>query len=202
MMTTMGFFEKIVHDYLVLFAMVNAVGNLPVFADLIRGMDRPARNRTFRVAVLTGTSIVMLFALLGNWMLQSVFEVSIPSFKIAGGILVFAVAARGVLRGQRKASQIHQNSDDVAIFPLGFPFLAGPGTIVTTILLMQASGHLITAGAAILVYLTILPLLQLAPIIEKALGRVVVLVIARILYIFICAKAVTFVLEGLRLGLQ
>jgi len=197
-----GFFEKLVHDYLVLFAMVNALGNLPIFADLIRGMDRSARNRTFRVAVLTSTSIVMSFALLGNWMLKSVFDVSVASFKIAGGILVFAVAARGVLRGQRQASQSLHRSDDIAIFPFGFPFLAGPGTIVTTILLMQTSGHLIAAAAALLVYLTILPLLQLAPAIEKALGRVVVLVIARILYIFICAKAVMFILEGLKLGID
>jgi multiple antibiotic resistance protein len=144
----------------------------------------------------------MSFALLGSWMLKSVFEVNIASFKIAGGILVFAVAARGVLRGQRQVSQNHHLSDDIAIFPLGFPFLAGPGTIVTTMLLMQTSGPLITAAAALLVYLTILPLLQLAPTIEKALGRVVVLVIARILYIFICAKAVTFVLEGLKLGID
>jgi multiple antibiotic resistance protein len=198
----MGFVAKLVHDYLVLFAMVNAAGNLPIFADLIRGMDKPTRNRTFRIAVLTGTSIVMSFALLGSWMLKSVFEVNIASFKIAGGILVFAVAARGVLRGQRQVSQNHHLSDDIAIFPLGFPFLAGPGTIVTTMLLMQTSGPLITAAAALLVYLTILPLLQLAPTIEKALGRVVVLVIARILYIFICAKAVTFVLEGLKLGID
>jgi len=196
-----GFVENIVHDYLVLFAMVNAVGNLPIFADLTGGMDKPTRNRTFRIAVLCGVSIVMSFALLGNWMLKSVFEVSIDSFKIAGGILVFAVAASGVLRGPRLASQNQDRSDDIAVFPLGFPFLAGPGTIVTTILLMQRSGHLIAVVAAVLVYLTILPLLQLAPMIERALGRVVVLVIARIFYIFICAKAVTFVLEGLGLGI-
>jgi multiple antibiotic resistance protein len=193
----MIFIERLVHDYLVLFAMVNAVGNLPIFADLIRGMDKPARNRTFRIAVLTGTSIVMSFALLGNWMLQVVFEVSINAFKIAGGILVFAVAARGVLRGQRTSPQKPQLSDDLAVFPMGFPFLAGPGTIVTTILLMQESGPLLTSCAAILVYLTILLILHLAPLIEKALGRVAVLVVARILYIFICAKAVTFILEGL-----
>jgi multiple antibiotic resistance protein len=187
-----------VHDYLVLFAIVNAWGNLPVFADLVRGMAPAVRNRTFRIAVLTGLFIVMSFAWFGNWMLKSVFEVSIASFKIAGGILVFAVAAQGMLRGQRRLAPNQLRSDDVAVFPLGFPFLAGPGTIVTTILLMQTSGPLTTSVAAFLVYLTILPLLRVAPMIEKAVGRVVVLVVARILYIFICAKAVTFALDGLK----
>jgi multiple antibiotic resistance protein len=190
---------KLAHDYLVLFAMVNAVGNLPIFADLIRGLDVAARNRAYRVAVLTALSIVMAFAWFGNWMLSSVFEVGLPAFKIAGGILVFAVAAQGVLRGQRPATAHPPPSEDVAVFPMGFPFLAGPGTIVTTILLMQASGPVVTTGSALLVYLSILFLLHLAPLIERALGRVVVLVVARIFYVFICAKAVTFVLEGLEL---
>jgi multiple antibiotic resistance protein len=193
-----GIAQKTVHDYLVLFAIVNAWGNLPVFADLVRGMAPAVRNRTFRIAVLTGLFIVMSFAWFGNWMLKSVFEVSIASFKIAGGILVFAVAAQGMLRGQRRLAPNQLRSDDVAVFPLGFPFLAGPGTIVTTILLMQTSGPLTTSVAAFLVYLTILPLLRVAPMIEKAVGRVVVLVVARILYIFICAKAVTFALDGLK----
>lgn len=90
------------------------------------------------------------------------------------------------------------DSDNVAVFPMGFSFLAGPGTIVTTILLMQSRGHVITAVAAVAVYLTILPLLFLAPFIQRAIGKVGVMVISRILYIFIAAKAVAFILTGLR----
>ena len=82
------------------------------------------------------------------------------------------------------------------MFPMGFPFLAGPGTIVTTILLMQAEGPWFTALAAVLVYAAILPLLHLAPLLHRAVGRVGILVVARILYIFVAAKAVTFVLGG------
>ena len=90
------------------------------------------------------------------------------------------------------------NLDDVAVFPLGFPFLAGPGTIVTTILLMQTDGHLIATAAAILVYAAVLPLMRLAPLLERAAGRVAVLVVARVLYIFIAAKAVAFIVAGAR----
>lgn len=194
----MAILAQVLHDYLILFAMVNAVGNLPVFADLTSDLDKATRRKTYRIATLTGAGIVVSFALFGNLILKNVFSVSTDSFKIAGGILVFAVAAKGVIAGIQKRNGPGTDHENLAVFPLGFPFLAGPGTIVTTILLFQTSGSLITVATAALVYLSIYPILHLAGILEKALGRVVILVVARILYIFICAKAVAFILEGLQ----
>ena len=195
----MSIIEKIFHDYLILFAMVNAVGNLPIFADLTGHMEKEARNRAFLEAVVVAAAIVLCFAFLGNWMLDRVFVVDAASFNIAGGILVFIVAARGMIMGSRQSfAGQNQQYDNIAVFPLGFPYLAGPGTIVTTILLMKSSGSLVTAISAILVYFSILPLLRLAGYVERVVSRVGVLVIARILYIFICAKAVTFVVNGIR----
>jgi multiple antibiotic resistance protein len=197
----MEIIKNVLHDFLIMFAMVNAVGNLPIFADLTGNLNKMERKRTFLIAVAVGGGIVLLFALFGDLMLRNVFDVSTSAFKIAGGILVFAVAARGVLIEPR----IHQNRalgpGKIAIFPLGFPYLAGPGTILTTILLIQTEGRLMTAITVVLVYLTILPILYLAPLVEKAIGKVGVMVIARILYIFISAKGVTFILDGLKVYL-
>ncbi len=190
--------QLIIHDYMVLFAMVNAVGNLPIFADFTADMDKATRRKTFRVAVSTALSIVLIFAFFGHWMLQSAFHVSIDAFKIAGGILIFIVAAKGVLGHPVVPTPKDKTYDNVAAFPMAFPFLVGPGTIITTILLLQSSGSLITAGAAVLVYATILPLLYLTAYVEAVIGRIGVSVVTRILYIFICAKAVSFILDGLR----
>ncbi len=194
----MATLTHIIHDYLILFAMVNAVGNLPIFADLTSGMTREVRRKTFLIAVLTGAGIVVSFAVFGSLILRNLFELDTGSFKIAGGILVFAVAAKGVISGSPKRNAQDQNYENLAVFPLGFPFLAGPGTVVTTILLFQTSGSLLTVLTALLVYSSIIPILYLIPVLEKAVGRVVILVVARILYIFICAKAVNFILDGLR----
>lgn len=192
-------FGVLVHDALVLFAMVNVVGNLPIFADLTAHMEKTERNRSFRIAVTVALSIVLAFAILGNWMLKGVFQVSTDAFKIAGGILVFIVAARGMLDGPRRPTALTGDSrENPAIFPMGFPYLAGPGTIVTTILLMQSSGPLVASGAAVLVYLAVIPTLYLAPLLQRAIGQVGVLVVTRILYIFIAAKAVAFILAGIK----
>ncbi len=191
--------DRVIHDWLVLFAMVNAVGNLPIFADLTSTMDPKERARTFRTAVVTAASVVLSFAFFGAWMLHTAFQVETEAFKIAGGILVFVVAARGMVVGPpRFPSAPTTHSENVGVFPMGFPFLAGPGTIVTTILLMQVEGRWLTALSAVLVYGTILPMLFLAPVLQRAVGRVGILVVARIFYIFVSAKAVTFVLGGLQ----
>lgn len=197
----MDFVRQLLHDYLLLFAMVNAVGNLPLFADLTSAMTKTEQTRTYKIAVLTGGIIVLGFALFGDVMLRNVFNVSLPAFKIAGGILVFIVAARGVIMGSQSAFSPVQSSQSVAVFPMGFPFLAGPGTILTTILLIQGDGHVITVITVFLVYLTVFPILKLAPYVEKIVGKIGVLVISRILYIFICAKAASFILDGLHIKL-
>lgn len=181
--------------------MVNAVGNLPIFADLTGNLNKHERNRTFLTAVAVGGGIVLAFALFGDIMLRNVFDISTSAFKIAGGILVFAVAAKGVLAGPTSNHIQNPATNNIAIFPIGFPYLAGPGTILTTILLIQIDGRLMTALTVILVYLSILPILYLAPLVEKAIGKVGVMVIARILYIFICAKGVSFVLSGLHVNI-
>ncbi len=195
----MEIIKQLLHDYLVLFAMVNAVGNLPIFADSTVDYSKQERNKIFNIATLTGGSIVLAFALFGDIMLRNVFAVSTDAFKIAGGILVFIVAARGVILGTKHSIISDGNDGNVAIFPLGFPYLAGPGTILSAILLIQSDGRLLAVITVIAVYLSILPLLRLSNLVEKALGKVGVMVIARILYIFICAKAVSFILEGIQL---
>ena len=193
----MDIIKQILHDYLVLFSMVNAFGNLPIFADLTHDMDTGLRNTIYRIAVLTGGSIVLVFALFGDFMLDNIFDVNTNSFKIAGGILVFIVAAKGVMSNCKIFSPHVSGDKSIAIFPLGFPYLAGPGTILTTILLFRNSEILITVPSAVLVYLSILPILHLAPLVTRVFGQLGISVISRILYIFISAKAVEFVLQGL-----
>jgi len=187
------------HDFLVLFAMVNAIGNLPVFADLTSEMDKSSRSRTYLVAVATAGGIVLAFALFGDIMLRNVFSVNTSAFKIAGGILVFIVAARGVILGNPQNKIPDTISNSIAVFPMGFPYLAGPGTILTTILLIQSSGRMLTVVTVLIVYLAVFPVLKLAPLVERVIGKLGVAVIARILYIFICAKAVSFILDGFHL---
>jgi multiple antibiotic resistance protein len=181
--------------------MVNVIGNLPLFADMTSELNRKERFSTFTIATITGGSIVLAFALFGDIMLRYVFEVSTAAFRIAGGILVFLVAARGVLLGSPHKGNDETKVGSVAVFPMGFPYLAGTGTILTTILLIQSDGRVMTAITVIAVYAVVLPILRISPFVERTIGKVGVMVVSRILYIFICAKAVSFILDAFKLSL-
>lgn len=190
--------QALLHDYLLLFAMVNVVGNLPLFASLTAGLSVPERHRAYRVAVSTAAVIVLAFAFFGDFMLREVFQVKTCAMMIAGGVVVFSVAARGILaQSGIPLLEMPDARDHMAVVPMGFPFLAGPGTIITTILLMQSQGSVQIGFVAVLVYLTVLPILFLSQYVERVIGRIGVLVVPRILYIFIATKAVSFVLDGL-----
>jgi multiple antibiotic resistance protein len=189
--------QKLLHDYLLLFAMVNAIGNLPVFADFTISKTRKERNEIFTIAVLTAAGVVIGLALIGDLMLRYYFLVSTSAFKIAAGILVFIVAAKGVTKGSSSMINPNEAGNTIAIFPLGFPYLAGPGTILTTIILIQSDGRLLTVITGILVYATILPILRLSSYVQRIVGKLGVMVIARILYIFLAAKSISFIFDGL-----
>ena len=185
MTAQMGWWTGFGHDALVLFAMVNAVGNLPLFAELSSGLSPGERSRAFRTAILTGGTIVIAFAFLGEWMLRTVFQVDPVSFKVAGGILVFAVASRGFLLGAMDALPVPaEHRGNLGVFPMGFPLLAGPGTIVTAIILVQSGSPLRATAAAAVVYIACLPILHLSALVHRGLGKMGVLLVSRILYIF------------------
>lgn len=190
--------RSLLHDALILFAMVNVVGNMPIISELSGGISTADRRKTHRIAVLTACGIVVTFALIGHWMLRSVFDIDQAALQVAGGAFVFSVSMRGILNPGASTAAHFGASDNIGIYPLGFPLLAGPGTILTAILLLQHHGAMRTVAAACVVYAAILPLLSLSMLVTRAVGKVGELLLTRILYIFIAAKAVTFVLEGVR----
>lgn len=120
------------------FAMLNPVGNLPVFLGMVQEFDQKTQKRVALRAVLVAFIIIATFSILGNLIFR-LFGITLPAFQIAGGIIVFII---GFQMLNAKENPIHSQSaeekenmskaaDDMAISPLGIPLLAGPGTIST-----------------------------------------------------------------------
>jgi len=187
------------HDFLILFGMVNVIGNIPHISAMTIDEGQHQKRRTFALASLTAMCLILFFALSGNFLLVSLFDVSFSSFKIAGGIVVFIVSMRGVILGPIHAMPpLKKGAPEYLFMSVAFPFLVGPGTMVTGILLMQASGKLHTSLVTLAVYASAFLILLTIPVIERIVGKVIMLLVSRILYIFIAAKATTFILTGLK----
>lgn len=191
--------------FVTLFVIVDPIALTPLFIALTQGMS-PAHRRVVAVrACLIAAVLLTVFGLLGDKIL-SVIGISMPAFRISGGLLLFITALDMLFerRTQRREGQHAEPQHDPSVFPLATPLIAGPGAFTTMILLISNSPakgvahtlaiHGVMAavlGSAFLLFLA-------APFVERLLGRTGIVVITRLLGMLLAALSVQFVLDGIR----
>jgi multiple antibiotic resistance protein len=178
-----------------LFAVINPIGTIPLFASMTQKMQKNERDRVLKTTVITASALLMIFAVAGTQIL-SIFGITISSFMIAGGILLFMVSIELLTHGGWRFGGTV--SDESGVVPLAFPLLAGPGAITTVILSFQMSGLMVTIlSIAIVIGITYI-VFFLTGTIYKILGRRGSLIITRIFAVLIAAIAVQYVVDGLK----
>ncbi len=190
--------------FVALFVIIDPIGLAPVFLALTHGSDTAERRSVGRRAVLLAFGLLMLFGLLGEAVLNFI-GISMPAFRIAGGVLLFLTALDMLFERRTKRrdnTAEEEERPDPSVFPLAIPLLAGPGAITTMILLVgQTDGPLQASGVfvAMALVLTVVAIMfRSAGLLERALGRTGTVVATRLLGMLLAALAVQFVLDGLR----
>jgi len=194
--------------FVTLFVVIDPIGMTPLFVALTQGMDSARRRSIALRACITAALILIAFAAFGEAVLGFI-GISMPAFRIAGGILLFLTALDMLFerRSKRRKSQADEaeeedDNDDPSIFPLAIPLIAGPGSITSVILLAGQSpgidGLALVIGVMLSVVAMVLVLFLFAGLLERALGRVGINVVTRLLGMLLAALAVQFVLDGLR----
>lgn len=125
-----------IRAFVAVFVLADALGNAPVFLVLTKGMETKERDRVVDRATIVATIVLLLFAFLGQPILNYL-HISIGSLQVAGGLLLLLIAL-DMLKGEMDSPVIEQGRD-VAITPLALPLLAGPGTLTTVMLLVSES---------------------------------------------------------------
>jgi multiple antibiotic resistance protein len=187
---------------------IDPPGVVPIFATLTRGDPRShVRSQAIRAAVIAW-AILMFFALLGKPMLGAL-GISLASFRIAGGIMLFMIALdmvfeRRTQRRESRAQSIEGTPEgvDVSVFPMAIPMIAGPGSIASTMLWVSraddpAEVAVVLAAITIVVGLTLLALLAAGPIM-RLLGPKIEAMLTRLLGVILAALAAQFIVDGLR----
>ncbi len=197
----------LVTAFVTLFVVIDPVGTTPIFVALTRGMGRAQRRGIAVRACFIALVILTLFGLFGEEVLGFI-GISMPAFRIAGGLLLFLTALEMLFgkRTQRRQDQAPDDptpDDDPSVFPLAIPLLSGPGGIASMILLTdQATGAPLEFwgifGVMIVVFAIVYALFLLAEGIERALGDTGILVVTRLLGMLLSALSVQFVLDGIR----
>jgi len=197
---------ELITAFVTLFVIVDPIGLAPLFVALTQGMTPAARRAVGLRACLVGVLLLTLFGLLGEALLQAV-GISLPAFRIAGGILLFLTALDMLFerRSKRREGQAREAeddpSDDPSVFPLATPLIAGPGAMASMILLVGEGDwtrvlavHLVMLAVILLVFLFFLA----AGLLERLLGPMGINMVTRLLGMLLAALSVQFVLDGLR----
>ena len=200
--------ELFISALITFFVVIDPPGCAPIYAGLTAGVPTVHSRAMAIRAVLIAGGILVLFALFGQDILRAL-GISLDSFRIAGGIMLFLIALEMVFekRTQRREDRAQKmieahEVDDVSVFPMAMPMIAGPGSIASIMLLMSKGTGIertliILAALATILALTLLALLLAAPLM-KILGAKIEAVVTRLLGVLLAALAAQFVIDGLK----
>ncbi len=189
--------------FVTLFVIIDPIGLTPMFVALTQGMPAQERRRIAARACVFAIGILTVFGLAGEEVLAFV-GISMPAFRISGGILLFVTAFDMLFerRSERRENQADEAREDPSVFPLAMPLIAGAGSMTSMILLVDAAegslANTITVfGAMVATVLLVFLLALTAGLFERLLGATGIKVVTRLLGMLLAALAVQFVLDGM-----
>lgn len=201
--------ELFISTFATLFVVIDPVGCAPIYGGLTASYTpQAARSTAIRASVIASV-ILVIFALFGKALLAAL-SIELNAFRIAGGMMLFLIALEMVFekRTQRREERIEkvkhtpEPHEDISVFPMAMPMIAGPGSIATVMLMMghatdRTSAAVVLAALLCVLLLTGIALLAAAPIM-RLLGSRVEAVITRVLGVLLGALAVQYVIDGVR----
>jgi multiple antibiotic resistance protein len=200
--------ELFISAFVTFFVVIDPPGCAPIFASLTSGAP-PAHRRTMAVrSILVATAILLAFGIFGEAFLGAL-GISLDAFRVAGGIMLFLIALEMVFekrteRRENRAEEVKASAehDDISIFPMAIPMIAGPGSIASVMLLVSRSTGMeqslaVLGALAANLALTFFSLLLAAPLM-KFIGVKLEAMITRILGVVLAALAAQFVIDGIK----
>jgi multiple antibiotic resistance protein len=201
MLETFGF------TLVALLVIVDPFGTAVIFASMTTRDTVAQRRRQAIRATVIAALVLFVFALLGGWLLRAL-GIGLPAMKVAGGLLLFLLAADMVmgqtfLRASPEEQKAGAEESDVSVFPLAIPLLAGPGGMTSMVLMReQARGDTMQLAAVMLALVVVLVLtlicLLMAGQVARLLGRTGGHVIGRVLGVLLAALAAQIALDGVK----
>ena len=191
--------------FVTMFVVIDPIGMTPLFVALTQGHSAASRRRIALRSCGIAMLLLLLFTIMGEAVLGFI-GISMPAFRVAGGILLFITALDMLFerRTKRREDQAEEEdlNDDPSVFPLAIPLIAGPGSIASVILLTGQrpglEGLAMVLGVTAAVLLLVMLFFLASGLLERAMGKTGITVITRLLGMLLAALAVQFVLDGLR----
>lgn len=200
-------------SFVTFFVVIDPIGVAPIFAALTDQSSAKHRRAMAIKSVLIATGVLLLFAYLGEWLLGAL-HISLDAFRAAGGVLLFMIALdmifekRTERREERVENMTHEDGtpvtseEDISVFPMAIPMLAGPGAIASVMLFMSGDGTTLGGQVALLaglganLLLCLVIFLAVGPLM-RLIGDTLAAMITRILGVILAALAAQFIFDGI-----
>ncbi|ADV50288.1 multiple antibiotic resistance (MarC)-related protein [Cellulophaga algicola DSM 14237] len=186
------------------FAIMNPIANTPIFLGLVEGKNKEQKKKIAKTATITAFIIVVSFIFAGKYIFE-LFGITIPAFKITGGVLIFYVGFEMLMSKKSKIQSPEDKEDDssVAISPLAIPILAGPGTIVTGMNFVTNASYThigIVVGIFGLMILLTYWAFVLSDVIVEKIGENLISVIGKLMGLILAIIGTGMIVEGIKLS--
>ena len=196
--------EIFIQTFFLYFIVIDPLGNTPLFLSITQNMDTNKKIRIALSASIIASIILLFFALLGSSLL-SYLNISYPAFTIGGGIILLIIAIEMLFdkRQQRKGEDLDLNSDNVSVFPLATPIIAGPAAITSVIVSVSDIGTNFTnqtVGMLSLVFVLFLTfvIFFIASKFSRLINKKIIGVISRVVAIILVGLSVQYILDGIK----
>jgi multiple antibiotic resistance protein len=180
-------------SFIPIFVAVNALGNMPLYLSLTEGMKENQRRKVITSSLAVATIVAFVFIFLGNILLR-LMGVTIPDFRIAGGILLLILSVHLLLPGEEKRGHV---TTDIGVFPLGTPLITGPAVLTTLLVMRDAYGLIPTTISLILNMGITWLVLEKADTLIKYMGKGGARALSKVADIFLAAIAVMMIRIGI-----
>ena len=195
--------EVFIQTFVLYFVVIDPIGNTPIFLSITRSQNGKEKYHTAIESVIIATIILMLFSIIGQFIL-SYLNISLESFRIAGGIILFLISIEMLFnkRQERKEQIVEKSKEKLSIFPLAIPILAGPAAITSVIVIAtQYQGDFLLQSISILglvavMLITLLLFLLLAKS-DKFLNKNFTNITSRVIAIILAALSIQYIIDGL-----
>ncbi len=190
------FVGHLLRSTIALLVILNPVGIVPIYIALTQKMERTKRTELSKTVIITSTALLFAFAIAGS-LIFAVFGITLSSFMVAGGVLLFIVAIE-LLTGGGWRFVGSGVSEETGVVPLAFPLLAGPGAITAVIISFESSGLIVTAFSISIAIGTAYVILRYADRLYRVLGKRGSLIVTRVFAVLIAAIAIEYIVDGVK----
>ena len=185
---------------LMLIAVLNPFGNVPLFIGMTETMERDMRKKVFKAIAVTGFFITWIFSLIGEFLMTNFYRINMNELRMAGGLILVLMAVKNLIFPAIKRQHEHKLSLEEqikqAVIPMAFPMMVGPGSLTTALIGRSEYGVVSNSMSIFTAFLLIFLVFMIGNYLERILGKLVLYILSRVMQIFIMAIGFRIFFDG------